>query len=302
MFRCFSHVSRRKYSSATLQRVTSAITQRGKLRQWQAAIELLAEIQDAKIPGDARLISASMVACIRGRQWEHALRLVEKEEKNTFVLNCLIKACSVGDQWRTCLEVFDGMRTRAQTNQVTYNLMLLVLDRCQRWEEALEMLHEMHLKSIEVDGYSYTTVASACNRRHLWQEALSLINSSLSLVQPDAALCTAALFAAGRSLQWQLVMQIYEEMSSVGVLPTIAVHEEAILAVARCNEWQAAICHFDEMQRSLFMPTRRAYNALIDACCAGNSSWRWAVVLQAEAEAAGVEVGKTNKEPFLKQS
>ncbi|CAJ1407761.1 unnamed protein product [Effrenium voratum] len=284
---------RRRASSVTLRQTTSAIARFGRLRQWQAALDLLGTV-DAR---DVVLLSAAMTACTRGLQWQRALCLAQgcrESERTTFMFNCLIRACSEGQHWRGCLEYFEEMQSRrCQPSSVSYNLLLTGCEKSENWESVLGIFEEMRGRSLQRDVIIFNTTASACERRHFWQQALSLVASSFDeQVQPDQMLCATAVAASGRSQQWQLVAQVLEDMRAVP--KGFGGCHAAVMAFSRCN-WQMSLAELEEMQRWFFVPDKAAYSAASRAC-AGASEWQMALAVGEEARSAGLSLDESSLE------
>ena len=90
--------------------VSKVIVECASAKQWQVAIQLLAEINIAELMPDVYSFSAAITACEKGLKWQLALQLLSqmismRVDPSVFSFSASISACEKGSEWPVALHL-----------------------------------------------------------------------------------------------------------------------------------------------------------------------------------------------------
>ena len=120
----------------------STISAFEKGKQWMLALDMLRQMDLAKVSKDVTIYNAAMSACEKGSQWQRAqslLTALPPKLRDTYSFNAVMTACAKGKQW----------------------------------ERTISLLHQMRTDSLRCDSFSYAASIAACGMRQ-WVMALAL--------------------------------------------------------------------------------------------------------------------------------
>ncbi|CAK9072749.1 Pentatricopeptide repeat-containing protein MRL1 [Durusdinium trenchii] len=166
-----------------------AIAACGENMQWHWSLQLL----EAGITPDLISYNSAMTACGAASQWQRALVVFEsmKVPPDLVTFNALVTALGTGRQWRLALSVLSAAALRqVRPGTVTYNAAIAAMEP---WRPSLALLSSAASSMVRVDEVGMAAAMSVCERGHLWQQSLTLLNakncwSALSLIAKNALL------------------------------------------------------------------------------------------------------------------
>ena len=154
--------------------------------------------------------------------------------------------------------------------------------------------------SLAVDVFHLTAAMTTMNRRGRTADALDIFQNGFAKygVEPNAFSYSAAITACEKERQWELALELFDEMQHRGVSPDVVTYSSVISACEKCGQWQHALDLFDELERkgAEGMPSSARwsnaadvilYSATISACEKGGQ-WKRAVELLRQMEDVGL--------------
>eukprot|EP00747_Dinoflagellata_sp_TGD_P204247 gnl/TRDRNA2_/TRDRNA2_77906_c1_seq2.p1 gnl/TRDRNA2_/TRDRNA2_77906_c1~~gnl/TRDRNA2_/TRDRNA2_77906_c1_seq2.p1 ORF type:complete len:267 (+),score=37.83 gnl/TRDRNA2_/TRDRNA2_77906_c1_seq2:2-802(+) len=133
---------------------------------------------------DELTYGAAISACEKCRIWLKALELLAEMRQARLGLNgdglwatsAAMGACEKGERWEQALALFNELRSDgASADAYAYCAALATCNRGHKWELALDLLAEMHTVSIVINGFSYTAAITACEKGRQWQHCYRLL-------------------------------------------------------------------------------------------------------------------------------
>ncbi|CAJ1402404.1 unnamed protein product [Effrenium voratum] len=157
--------------------------------QWQWASSWLSQLLDRTVRPDVVSRNAAISAC-GGGAWQNALSILGDADIIGF--NAAISACEKNQRWREAVALLaEALELRLRCSVVTFNAAISACEKtCQR-QAALRLLRQLKRSGLELELTSYNAAISACENS--WPEALSLL-AELHIVtlQADVVSLTAA--------------------------------------------------------------------------------------------------------------
>ena len=154
--------------------------------------------------------------------------------------------------------------------------------------------------ALAVDVFHLTAAMTAMTRRGRTADALDIFKYGFAKygVEPNAFSYSAAITACEKERQWELALELFDEMQHRGVSPDVVTYSSVISACEKCGQWQHALDLFDELERkgAEGMPSSARwsnaadvilYSATISACEKGGQ-WKRAVELLRQMEDVGL--------------
>ncbi|CAJ1443567.1 unnamed protein product, partial [Effrenium voratum] len=179
------------------------------------ALQLLAELRDAELRPDARLVGAVLGAT----SWETGLEILEAQrawglETDLVCQNRFLAAAEQQEQW---LQATALLRASFAADLVTWNSVLSAMEKRRQWREAFQLLRSLARRAALPDAFSRSSGISAAQRVGRWRSAVELLGGwRPNLVAYNAAL--AACGTSGRS-RWRQGLALREDMWRQRVAP-----------------------------------------------------------------------------------
>eukprot|EP00913_Durusdinium_trenchii_P005562 g5182.t1 len=214
--------------------LTPRVRELGLKGRWQEALQLLEGLTPSEIDGVT--YTASMWACVKSEQWEHAVRLFE-------------------EQWT---------QFRVHNDTVSCNAALCAYQQAGRWEDALKLLQEMQSSA---DVISYTACLNACADANQWAQAFAVHSSMLQGgVAATSSTCNAVVRSSRDGAAWKKQLQLLEEMRFRNLQPDAAALNAAASACSQAGEWRSALEMMSSMWQRALQPDDKAFCDVIDVC------------------------------------
>eukprot|EP00434_Breviolum_minutum_P003462 symbB.v1.2.003045.t1/scaffold167.1/size289592/10 len=241
------------------------------------ALELLEMLLESRLQPDLFSFNSALAAC--RDHWAVCLSLLSAWRQRSprpdvvsfnSVLAALSSSGEQGD-WQHAIGLLETMRSDLVAPDLnSFNRALDACSGARRWEEALCLVQDLRHEHLHCDLHTVTAVASVCGHAGE-QMALAFANDQRSLhVLPDGLLFGSLLLACEKGLQWEIAVQLLEDMHQSTIALDPISSSLAIRACATCNSWALALwvlahcCDRD--------PGPRAYLAAVDAVEAGGGA------------------------------
>ncbi|CAK9051556.1 Pentatricopeptide repeat-containing protein 10 [Durusdinium trenchii] len=224
----------RKDAAATGAATCLRVRELGLKGRWQEALQLLEGLTPSEIDGVT--YTASMWACVKSEQWEHAVRLFEEMQQ----------------------------QFRVHNDTVSCNAALCAYQQAGRWEDALKLLQEMQSSA---DVISYTACLNACADANQWAQAFAVHSSMLQGgVAATSSTCNAVVRSSRDGAAWKKQLQLLEEMRFRNLQPDAAALNAAASACSQAGEWRSALEMMSSMWQRALQPDDKAFCDVIDVC------------------------------------
>ncbi|CAK9020895.1 unnamed protein product [Durusdinium trenchii] len=238
--------------------------------QFEAALQLLEQMDASQVPKSYATASAAIVAC--GRRWPWALHFLASMPRNTFSYSAAISACEKAGNWSVMLLLLEDMLLeRVPWNVVTCSACIAACEKGREWRRALQMLRQMRAAEVEPNTFSYNSAISACERGSQLTNALELLQEMDRVeIRQDVVTYGSAIFACEHGGQWHTALKLLEEMGGRHIEKNCVTCNAALSACGAARAWLAAVGIFQEMRSSAIGATVASFTALA-AAAAG--SW-----------------------------
>jgi pentatricopeptide repeat domain-containing protein 1 len=90
----------------------------------------------------------------------------------------------------------------------------------------------MEVAGVERNPVTYSTAINGCTRNGQWQIGLQLLQEmgTKGVVQPDAPVFNAAISACEKGKAWETALRLMDKMRALGIPPTTVTYGAAISA------------------------------------------------------------------------
>jgi pentatricopeptide repeat protein len=138
---------------------------------------------------------------------------------------------------------------------------------------------------------TYSTLISACEKAGEWELALQLFEEMRGEgCVPNVISYNSLITACAQGAQWEKAAEVFEAMQRQGCRPDVVTYTALISAYEKGGQWRRALAAFEEMRRRPCPPDAIVYAAIIDALWDTGLSWaqRRAVALYKQAAQVSV--------------
>eukprot|EP00913_Durusdinium_trenchii_P002479 g2291.t1 len=192
--------------------------------------------------------------------------------------NSAMSSCRLA--WTVVLQLLKTLQTEGlRPDVVSFNAALAAVassGELRDWERALALsllCQELLKAGLEPDLNTATAVARVCGHAGEWQRVFAFWQ--MTSVEPDGKLYGTLFLACEKGLQWQLAVQLFEEMRHSNALDSFTsplVAPQAIRACATQNSWDLALWVLAECSQH-GDPGPSAFLAAVDAVEADGLEW-----------------------------
>ncbi|CAI5971836.1 unnamed protein product [Closterium sp. NIES-65] len=193
----------------------------------------------------------------------------------------ILKGLGNKGRWRDALAVFhwargcgkiggscaEGEEAWRERGNPMVSLVLRILSRCDRPNEADDLFRALVADGCALDVYAYTAMMSALSRAGRFNDAIALFHSMRADagVAPSIVTFNVVLAAYARKRGcFHHMASLLQEIRTVGLTPDEYTYNTMISACADAIYIQEAERIFAEMRAAGLKPTRVTYNALLD--------------------------------------
>ena len=157
-FAVIEDMSRKSFGTSTIA-YTAAMAACSDADEWQTALALLKDMDDAQCPLDAVTFGAVIAAC----GWDQALSLLASMEdqnirRNLITLNAALHACEKSCNWKHALQVFhDFDHALVERDVITFHSTMLACKGA--WLHVLELFSSLEASKVEANALTYAILA-----------------------------------------------------------------------------------------------------------------------------------------------
>lgn len=199
-----------------------------KQRKWEEALEIFSTFQDP----DPILCTATMDACAKSMKLYHTRRILAEMTIN---------------------------------HLPAYNVLINLLGRLKRVQEAEELLQRMKEDTVEPNDVS---LCSLINGHGMVQDSAAVFRvlEQIKASGPVSSVCySAAVSACARAGDAERVLEVFRMMEEDGIQPPAALYSSLILARARKGDEEGARAALADMRQRGHRPDVIAYTSLMIA-------------------------------------
>ena len=92
---------------------------------------------------------------------------------------------------------------KLEADIISYTAAIGACEKSQKWQQALQLLHEALARALQANELTFTAAISACEKSASWQKALVLlVQVSEQGLQRDLVLLNAAISACAKAGMW----------------------------------------------------------------------------------------------------
>eukprot|EP00747_Dinoflagellata_sp_TGD_P131814 gnl/TRDRNA2_/TRDRNA2_175015_c7_seq10.p1 gnl/TRDRNA2_/TRDRNA2_175015_c7~~gnl/TRDRNA2_/TRDRNA2_175015_c7_seq10.p1 ORF type:complete len:653 (-),score=123.39 gnl/TRDRNA2_/TRDRNA2_175015_c7_seq10:186-2069(-) len=281
-----------------LKRYTILIRDCGRQRSWQAALQLLHQMQEEAVEPNVITYTATISACEKGKQWAKALWLLQQMRSHNVKVDMItyssaINACEKAQRWEKASELLQQMRQEGlEPNVITYKRYKSAIGACEKnsqWAKSLELLVQMREESLEPNLITCNTAIRACEKTQQWSRALDLLEQMRQeALEPDVNTYNSVLIACEKGLHPTRALHLLRHMQQNVVQPDANTLAGAICACESTHEWGRALMFLKEIWELEAVPASSSCEAVISACVKA-SQWAKALELLPRMKQAGVD-------------
>eukprot|EP00903_Cladosiphon_okamuranus_P009597 g9136.t1 len=206
-------------------------------RQPNTALEIFKEMGRDGIPRDVVSYNTAIAACDKLRDAEAAVRLLQQARESGIV-----------------------------PDMFSYNSVISALGHSSLWQEATKIFEEMHEAGVVPSLMTYNTLISGCVRAEAPNEALSVFNlMKQKRIKRDQYSFAGALHASMHLRDYELAIDLLEEMVDMGMVANAEGYATGIRTCARCSKSDEAVYLYANQLRMTVVPSKVTYKALLEA-------------------------------------
>ncbi|CAJ1410848.1 unnamed protein product [Effrenium voratum] len=251
---------------------------------WQRSLHLLQDLEQQRLQRSVVSFSAAITACERGDQWQRALLLFGRLERdltgNAVAYSAAIRACEKGKQWQQALVLLQ--RLGARSDAVAFNCALNALAQVALWQRALVLLERMGPLA---DLFSYSSAMTACDLREEWQVTVALLAElRRKSMQGNVVIYNAVISAFEKGGRWQEAVALLSQLERSKMETTVVSYGAAISACDKQTRWQQGLDLLERLARKRLAGNVVTFTAAISGC-AKASQWQPALSLLENLEA-----------------
>ena len=268
--------------------------------RWEEAAALLSRMESEGLAPDAFCYSSCIAAFGRGDHCDDALSLLATLERGegavaptTIVYNAAISACERAGRWKDATRLLDTMSLKGQPscapNVVSLNAAISACEKGGQWRRALQLLSD-GAGAAKRDAASYAAAmksAVSLSGGMAGERAVSLIRSAEAAgFEADAATYNAAISALEQASEWQMALDLYEEMQLKGIEPTVVTYGalmQALAVAGQVSKGFEVLRHFEDAGLANTSKSYSLHRTLLQACRTNGTSAQVEYVREAMA-------------------
>lgn len=188
--------------------------------------------------------------------------------------NVLISSCARRHAWRAALDLLKEMHARSiHRNASTFSSAVSALQKKGYWEVAVALLEAMIADAVRPDVVNYNTVISTCAASGQWRQAFHLLGSMQGgRTTPDSVSYNATIAACNRAALAEHAIRGMTSMRGARVLPDAVTYGTVASAVGKLGDWLRVLRLFASMEAERLSQDSVCYSVAIGACEKA-SSW-----------------------------
>jgi len=195
------------------------------------ALELLADMETAGVPGDGFTLTIALTAYGNLGLWRRALQVMEyyQSEGNRpsiYSYGAAIQACGKDGRWVEALELLDIvlMSDRdIEPNAFVFSAAISACANGNQYKKAIEVFYQMEPAGVKPDRVCYNAAITSCARSGKWDLATGLLDEMTAVhgIEADEYTMSSVITAFDRSGHWSEALQLFEGCSPTGQYPRV---------------------------------------------------------------------------------
>eukprot|EP00434_Breviolum_minutum_P043255 symbB.v1.2.038547.t2/scaffold6043.1/size21519/1 len=216
------------------------------------------------------LFNAVLSACAKGRQWQHAIGILQDLDDVRLqpdIVSCSSTISAFGfAEWTKALELLNmALQQALEVDVIAFNAAISAMEGRlggKEWEVALAILDTMYVHKFQPDVVTVNAAISACDKSEEWQRALELFTSRDGEYSWDVVTFGAVLSACGKGSQWEMALEILAMMPQRQVACGLIACSAAVSACGAAGKWREAIALLEGLSNVDVI----IYSSAISAC------------------------------------
>lgn len=213
---------------------------------------------------NSRQLYRAIKSCTHGLEAVELLR-AHPSAADITAFTAAVEVCGRLKDWQqlSALTIDNGKSGMLPTEQ-SFTAAISAYGRCNRWEEALDMLSRAPVKLRTAS--SFTAAIGCCVPAGQCDRAFSLLAEMRSQQMPLTEITYVnVIAAAGKGQQCERAVGLLEEMRCTGLRPGARSYNAVIAACCKSRQWQRGASLLDEMRAHAVPPNAESFSSLISA-------------------------------------
>ena len=185
---------------------------------WAIAWSMLSNMRNATVEFSSMNLS-SVLSSRERCGWPTAVAMLKSSQVDTVVCNGILSVLAHADQWLVSLVLLDDMLSSRKNRNVITSISVTAACKTSTWLMAQGALSQISSLQVEGNVVSCSSQISMCERCNEWENALELLRimsqngTLLNLIAGNSLLGTL------RAQEWTLVWSLFGALGSRSLLP-----------------------------------------------------------------------------------
>lgn len=234
------------------------------------ALQLLLDLQKAKIKVDPSMYLHAISTCEYKKSWTRVISLLQEmsgrgfrvqgERLRSAYWNAILAADESHDPDKAW-DLFEQMKLNKVTVEpFMYEHMVLLLERNGQLARAARLDEEFQNRQLT----KYAQEIMVHRKRNEWEEAIGIVQKIRDDgIRPTIKIMNTALSSLQYPGKWELVLDMMEQMRAEGYELDVCTHTVAVTSMITAGELEKASEHLQVMKNEGVEPTAMTYGRLM---------------------------------------
>jgi len=234
------------------------------------ALQLLLDLQKAKIKVDPSMYLHAISTCEYKKSWTRVIGLLQEMSERGFRVqgerlrsaywNAILAAEDSHDPDKAW-DLFEQMKlNRVTVEPFMYERMVLLLEKNGQLARAARLDEEFQNRQLT----KYAQEIMVHRKRNEWEEAIGIVQKIRDDgIRPTIKIMNTALSSLQYPGKWELVLEIMEQMRADGYELDVCTHTVAVTSMITAGELEKASEHLQVMKKEGVEPTAMTYGRLM---------------------------------------
>ncbi|CAJ1420312.1 unnamed protein product [Effrenium voratum] len=217
---------------------------------WMMALEIL-DVAERQL--ELNTVSCNIILSASGASGRLDLRNSMISHMETLQLspslvtfNTLIDLCEAALDWTAALHFLGLLRgAELEPDIISHNSAMSACQKTSEWQMSLALFQDLQQQGLRSDGTTFGTITSSCAKAQRWPRALFLFSRlwppTEAGIRPNVVLCSSGADALQQGGQWEDVMTLLSNMTSMAVPPNDFTMSSSIGACGRRQRWSISL-------------------------------------------------------------
>ncbi|XP_052185351.1 pentatricopeptide repeat-containing protein MRL1, chloroplastic isoform X2 [Diospyros lotus] len=248
------------------------ITACGQSGAVDRAFDVLAEMttETQPIDPDHITVGALMKACANAGQVDRARETYNMIHKYNIkgtpeVYTIAVNSCSQTADWEFACSVYSDMTRKGVIADETFlSAMIDVAGHAGKVDAAFGIIQEARKHGMHLGTISYSSLMGACSNAKNWQKALELYENIKSLkLKPTVSMMNALITALCDGDQLQKALEVLSEMKRVGLCPNTITYSILLVASEKKDDLEVGLLLLSQAKKDGVTPSLAMSRCLI---------------------------------------